>query len=140
MKAYFADLYSPWQRSTNENTNGRLRHYFPKGIDWRKVTDLILATVVEKLNNQSRKCLNYQTPNEVFLKSIGDTFTTCNPHCARAASPHHHFIRRRPHSTLANGRQRASSLLLSADARFSLTHPESALPPPMGSSAYKFRR
>lgn len=68
MKIYFADPYSPWQRGTNENTNGLLRHYFPKGIDWRKVTDDMLATAVKKLNNRPRKCLNYRTPYEVFLK------------------------------------------------------------------------
>lgn len=68
MDVYFAYPYSPWQRGTNENTNGLLRHYFPKGIDWRTVTEKMLAIVVEKLTNRPRKCLNYQTPNEVFLK------------------------------------------------------------------------
>jgi len=69
MDVYFCDPYSPWQRGTNENTNGLLRHYFPKGIDWRTVTDKELATAVSKLNNRPRKCLNYRAPNEVFLKS-----------------------------------------------------------------------
>ncbi|MCB1662200.1 MAG: IS30 family transposase [Pseudomonadales bacterium] len=73
---YFTDPYAPWQRGTNENTNGLLHHYFPKGIDWRKVTDQMLATVVEKLNNRPRKYLNYRTPSEVFLKSTGGALTT----------------------------------------------------------------
>ncbi|TVT50717.1 MAG: IS30 family transposase [Sedimenticola thiotaurini] len=67
MAVFFADPYAPWQRGTNENTNGLLRHYFPKGIDWRKVTDEMLASAVEKLNNRPRKCLGYRTPNEVFF-------------------------------------------------------------------------
>jgi len=68
LTVYFADPYAPWQRGTNENTNGLLRHYFPKGTNWKKVTDRMLASVVEKLNNRPRKCLGYQTPNEVFAK------------------------------------------------------------------------
>jgi len=76
MSVYFADPYSPWQRGTNENTNGLLRHYFPKGIDWRKVTKEMLATVVEKLNNRPRKCLEYRTPSEVFLKHAGGALGT----------------------------------------------------------------
>ncbi len=59
MNVYFADPYSPWQRGTNENTNGLLHHCFHKGINWRKVTDLMFATVEKKLNNRLRKCLNY---------------------------------------------------------------------------------
>jgi IS30 family transposase len=76
MNVYFADPYSPWQRGTNENTNGLLRHYFPKGIDWRTVTQKMLATAVEKLNNRPRKCLSYWTPNEVFLKHAGGAVGT----------------------------------------------------------------
>ena len=76
LDVYFADPYAPWQRGTNENTNGLLRHYFPKGIDWRKVGEKQLAQVVRKLNNRPRKCLNYQTPNEVFLKNTGVALAT----------------------------------------------------------------
>jgi IS30 family transposase len=76
MDVYFCDPYSPWQRGTNENTNGLLRHYFPKGIDWHTVNRKELARVVDKLNNRPRKCLNYQTPNEVFLKSTSGALTS----------------------------------------------------------------
>lgn len=76
MVVYFADPYAPWQRGTNENTNGLLRHYFPKGIDWRTVSKEALASVVEKLNNRPRKCLGYRTPREVFLKNTGGAVIT----------------------------------------------------------------
>ena len=76
LTVYFADPYAPWQRGTNENTNGLLRHYFPKGIDWRGVSEKQLAWAVKKLNNRPRKCLNYQTPNEVFLKNTGVALAT----------------------------------------------------------------
>ena len=64
---YFSDPYSPWQRGTNENTNGLLRQYFPKGRNLTLIDDQRLATAVKKLNNRPRKCLNYQTPHEVFF-------------------------------------------------------------------------
>lgn len=63
---YFADPYAAWQRGANENTNGLLRRYFPKGSDFRSVTQETLAFVVKKLNHRPRKCLNYRTPHEVF--------------------------------------------------------------------------
>jgi transposase, IS30 family len=63
---YFVDPYAAWQRGTNENTNGLLRYYFPKGTDFRKISSKSIALVVDKLNNRPRKCLNYQTPHEVF--------------------------------------------------------------------------
>ena len=66
---YFADPYSAWQRGTNENTNGLLRRYFPKGADFRNVTDEMLASVVKKLNHRPRKCLAYRTPHEVFQEA-----------------------------------------------------------------------
>jgi IS30 family transposase len=72
---YFCDPHSPWQRGTNKNTNGLLRNYFPKGINWETVTNKKLAVVVNKLNNQLRKLLNYQTPNEVFLKNTTGALT-----------------------------------------------------------------
>jgi transposase, IS30 family len=67
---YFADPYSAWQRGCNENTNGLLRRYFPKGSDFKQVTQESLAIAVEKLNHRPRKCLDYQTPHDVFMAAI----------------------------------------------------------------------
>ena len=69
MEVFFADPYAAWQRGTNENTNGLLRFYFPKGTDFLKVTEEELAIAVKKLNHRPRKCLNYQTPHEVFSQA-----------------------------------------------------------------------
>jgi IS30 family transposase len=70
LKVYFADPYAAWQRGTNENTNGLLRQYFPKGTDFRNIPEKDSAMVVKKLNNRPRKCLNYQTPHEVFSQTL----------------------------------------------------------------------
>lgn len=67
---YFADPYAAWQRGCNENTNGLLRRYFPKGTDFRNVTEKEVALVVKKLNHRPRKCLAYQTPHSVFMKAL----------------------------------------------------------------------
>lgn len=69
LSVYFADPYSSWQRGTNENTNGLLRQYFPKGCSLSWVTDQILADAVKKLNHRPRKCLGYRTPHEVFYSA-----------------------------------------------------------------------
>jgi IS30 family transposase len=63
---YFADPYAAWQRGTNENTNGLLRQYFPRGTDFRRVKDQAIIAAVNRLNQRPRKCLNYRTPTEVF--------------------------------------------------------------------------
>ncbi|MGP4848226.1 IS30 family transposase [Marinobacter sp. 1Y8] len=63
---YFCDPYRSSQRGTNENTNGLIRQYFPKGTDFRKVTKAQLKRVVDKLNNRPRKRLGYHTPAEIF--------------------------------------------------------------------------
>ena len=62
---YFALPRHPWQRGTNENTNGLLREYFPKGCDLSKVTDEEVQEVYHRLNTRPRKCLGYRTPWEV---------------------------------------------------------------------------
>lgn len=62
MKIYFAHPYSSWERGTNENTNGLIRRYFPKGTDFSTITEEQLKVVQNKLNNRPRKCLNYKTP------------------------------------------------------------------------------
>jgi len=63
---YFANPHSPWERGANENTNGLLRDWLPKGSDFRKVTATRLAQIQKMLNNRPRKCLNYRTPIEVL--------------------------------------------------------------------------
>jgi len=66
MKCYFAKTYSSWQRGTNENRNGLVRYYLPKEIDLDKVSYEQIRRVENLINNRPMKCLNYQTPNEVF--------------------------------------------------------------------------
>jgi transposase, IS30 family len=66
MKVYFANPHAPWERGANENTNGLLREFFPKGSDFRQITHARLARVQHLLNNRPRKCLNYRTPLEVL--------------------------------------------------------------------------
>ena len=67
MKTFHCDPYSSWQRGTNENTNGLLRRYLPKGTNFDQLTQQELDEIVEEINNRPRKCLNYHTPNEVYL-------------------------------------------------------------------------
>ena len=64
---FFADPHSPWQRGSNENINGLLRFFFPKGTDFNKFTQLELLSVVDLINDRPRKCLNWLSPREVFL-------------------------------------------------------------------------
>jgi IS30 family transposase len=70
MPVYFCDPSSPWQRGTNENTNGLLRQYFPKGTDFNKITDEELKRVQDQLNRRPRKVLNWESPYEAFNKLI----------------------------------------------------------------------
>ena len=63
---YFADLGSPHQRGANENCNGLLRQYFPKGSSFVSITNTDVQRAVNRLNNRPRKRLNYLTPREVF--------------------------------------------------------------------------
>ncbi|MCS6972795.1 MAG: IS30 family transposase [Leptospiraceae bacterium] len=65
---YFCDPGSPWQRGTCENTNGLLRETFPKGMNFREVTQEQLYAAVTLLNNRPRKRLNFRTPAEVFFR------------------------------------------------------------------------
>lgn len=67
---YFAEPHKPWQRGTNENTNGLLRFFFPKGFDFHAITDETLQAVVASINNRPRKCLGWRTPSEIFSVAL----------------------------------------------------------------------
>lgn len=63
---YFADPYSSYQRGTNENTNGLLRQFFPKGTDFNEISEEEIDKIAALINNRPRKCLNYRTPHEAL--------------------------------------------------------------------------
>jgi IS30 family transposase len=70
---YFCDPHSPWQRGSNENTNGLLREYFPKGGDFRHLTQADCDAVAELLNNRPRKTLGFKTPLEFYGELLATT-------------------------------------------------------------------
>jgi IS30 family transposase len=73
VKVYFCDPRSPWQRGSNENTNGLLRQYYPKGMDLSTVRQAQLDTVARKLNTRPRETLNWKTPAYIFDTSVSAT-------------------------------------------------------------------
>jgi IS30 family transposase len=73
IKVYFCDPQNPWQRGSNENTNGLLRQYFPKGTDISSYSQAKLNAVARRLNERPRKTLNYETPAERFAQSVAST-------------------------------------------------------------------
>ncbi len=73
VKVYFCDPQSPWQRGSNENTNGLLRQYFPKGMDLSNVHQNRLNAVARRLNERPRETLNFRTPAERFSQCVAST-------------------------------------------------------------------
>ncbi len=73
VEVYFCDPSSPWQRGTNENTNGLLRQYFPKGQSMAHLTQADLDQVAHELNGRPRMTLGYATPAEVLFKTVAST-------------------------------------------------------------------
>jgi IS30 family transposase len=66
LTVYFCDPHSPWQRGTNENTNGLLRQYFPKGTDMSRYRPHEIAAVAHTLNTRPRQTLHWRTPTEAL--------------------------------------------------------------------------
>lgn len=67
LKTYFTDAHAPWQKPTNENTNGLIREFYPKKFDFSKITQEEVDRVAELINNRPRKCLGWRTALEVFF-------------------------------------------------------------------------
>ena len=71
-QGYFAHPYHSWERGLNENTNGLIRQYLPKGKSFDDLTDHEVQIIMDRLNNRPRKCLGFRTPNQLFLEAKSD--------------------------------------------------------------------
>lgn len=74
MKIYFADPHSPWQRGSNENTNGLLRQYLPKGEDLSRYSQKALDKIAWLLNTRPRKRFDFRTPQEMIENVLIENF------------------------------------------------------------------
>lgn len=73
IKVFFCDPQSPWQRGSNENTNGLVRQYLPKGIDLSPYSQAKLNAIARRLNERPRKTLDYETSSQRFYQAVAST-------------------------------------------------------------------
>ena len=71
-QGFFAHPYHSWERGLNENTNGLIRQYLPKGKSFDGLSDQDVKAIMDRLNNRPRKCLGFRTPNQVFIEAKSD--------------------------------------------------------------------
>ena len=71
-QGFFAHPYHSWERGLNQNTNGLIRQYLPKGKSFDHLTDHEVQIIMDRLNSRPRKCLGFRTPNQVFLQDKSD--------------------------------------------------------------------
>jgi len=70
VQVFFCDPKSPWQRGTNENTNGLLRQYLPRRVDFRTLTQADLDAIADELNGRPRQTLGFRTPSEALAEVL----------------------------------------------------------------------
>jgi len=70
VQVFFCDPKSPWQRGTNENTNGLLRQYLPRRVDFRTLTQADLDAIADELNGRPRQTLDFRTPSEALAEVL----------------------------------------------------------------------
>ena len=73
VEVYFCDPKSPWQRGSNENTNGLLRQYLPRSTDMSALTQRQLDTIARSLNGRPRQTLGWMTPSQAFAAAVAST-------------------------------------------------------------------
>jgi len=73
VKVYFCDPKTPWQRGTNENTNGLMRQYLPKSLDMKSVTQVELDAVARSLNRRPRQTLGWRSPSQALAEAVAST-------------------------------------------------------------------
>jgi hypothetical protein len=105
---YFAHPYHAWERGTNENTNGLLRQYLPKGTDLSQITDEQLQSHVRQINHRPRKCLGFQTAFEIFRpRPAGIVLATRSPvrYTGSAGAEDRALVGSNPSAVLAQGQE-----------------------------------
>ena len=91
IKVFFTRPHSPWEKGTNENTNGLIREYFPKKTNFNEISNYEIREVEKTLNLRPRKILEYRTPTEV-LNNVQEKFFDCQESRTRSVKAPNHYV------------------------------------------------